>query len=1097
MSNFRFPFTLFVFSVFFLVATTAYPQAISGDVSGTIADTSGAPIPDAPMTAHNVKTGMVATTQSNAVGQYRFVNLPVGSYTIESKLPGFALAAVENVLVELNKVSTVNIVLQVSGNSTSVEVTEAPQLLDTSTADVRSIYHSGSIDMMPMASSGLGVLNLSLLSSGVAGNGGVGAGVGPSVGGQRPRNNNFTVEGVDNNNKTTTGPQVLVPSDSVAEFTLLKNQFSPEYGHSSGGQFNTVLKTGGNDVHASIYEYLQNRHLNAVDVAFQRLGVTENPRRDQSQFGATLGGPIRHNRWFYFTSFEYSPSAEASTPGGNVLAPTAEGYSLLSATPGISARNLSLFKSYVPASEAATAAVNINGVSVPFGPLSIVAPNYQNAYAGVASTDYSISDRDQLRARFVYNRNTFIDTTGVSLPAFFLEDTATNYLATLAEFHTFSPNALNEFRLGYNRQNQMYGAGDFQFPGLDAFPNLTFDDIGLQLGPNPQSPQGGVQNLYQATDNFTLVRGVQTFTLGSEFRKYISPSVYTQRLRGDYEYSTVDLFLRDTTPDVAALRGLGNVRYYGDQIASYSYFQDAVRIRPNLTVNLGLRYEYTTVPFTARLQTLNASASVPGVLDFAEPKPQKTAFAPRVGVAYSPGKSGNTSIRAGFGMAYDIICDNLNVMALPPQLGSMADLTGAGESNFLASGGISPNIPGGSMQTPDEARGNTAFYIPIQTKLPYSVQWNLGVQRVFAKNYTFEVRYLGTRGVHLPMQQQINRVPRISAGFSIPEYANAPDAATLASLPLTVGDVRAVSNIVPRFASAGLLNPITAWTPEGKSLYNGLSFDLDRRFSKGLELRASYTWSHLLDNSTSEVGSTFLTPRRAQDFQDLRPEWATSMLDRRHRFTLMAVYTSSWLRHSNWFSRKILGNWEFGPSYVYESPEYFTVQSSIDSNLNGDSAADRAWINVNGAAHTASDVFGLDRQGNRISVSAPATEVNRVVAWVASDSNARYVRAGYGVQPTGGRNTEPTRPINNIDLTVQKRFPITERVHLEIAGQGFNLLNHPQFVPGLVDSADAVVTAYTPGVRNYVTAGHSAFGNAEAAFSSSPRVIQVVAKLVW
>ena len=314
MSNFRFPFTLFVFSVFFLVATTAYPQAISGDVSGTIADTSGAPIPDAPMTAHNVKTGMVATTQSNAVGQYRFVNLPVGSYTIESKLPGFALAAVENVLVELNKVSTVNIVLQVSGNSTSVEVTEAPQLLDTSTADVRSIYHSGSIDMMPMASSGLGVLNLSLLSSGVAGNGGVGVGVGPSVGGQRPRNNNFTVEGVDNNDKLGTGPKVVLPTEAVAEFTLMKNQFTAEFGHSSGGQFNVVVRSGGNEAHGALYEYLQNRNMNAVDLAFQHQGVSRNPRRDENRFGGAIGGPILPNNGSTSATTNTRQSASRARP---------------------------------------------------------------------------------------------------------------------------------------------------------------------------------------------------------------------------------------------------------------------------------------------------------------------------------------------------------------------------------------------------------------------------------------------------------------------------------------------------------------------------------------------------------------------------------------------------------------------------------------------------------------------------------------------------------------------------------------------------------------------------------------------------------------
>ena len=1080
-----------------LSAGLTYGQAVSGDITGSVIDSSGSQVPDAMISAENTGTGVVMTNQSNGAGQYRFTNMPVGSYDIRVSLPGFATATVRNVTVELNKIATVNLVLTVASLATAVEVTEAPQLLDTTTAQIQETFNSQAIRNVPLASTGFGVLNLALLSSGVAGNGGVGAGVGPSVGGQRPRSNNFTVEGVDNNDKVGSGPKVLMPSDAVAEFTLLKNQFSPEYGHSSGGQFNVVLKTGSNAFHGSLYDYLQNRRFNALDQAFRRQGITEKPRNDQNRLGMTAGGPIQRNKWFYFGSLEYAPVGNASTPNGTMLAPTAQGYSILKEIPGLSATNLGVFRQYVPASANATTSMAINDVPVPFGPLSVVAPSFQNAYAGVISSDYKISDRDQLRGRYVCNRTSFIDTTGVSLPTFFLQNAATAYLATLAEYHTFTPSLLNELRLGYNRQNQMYGAGNFKFPGLDAFPNLTFDDIGLQIGPNPQAPQGGIQNVYQATDNLTWVRRTHTLTTGFEFRKHIAPSVYTQRSRGDYEYSSLDLYLRDFTPDTNAMRGLGNVRYYGDQIATYYYAQDSWRVRPNFTINLGLRYEYATVPFTARSQVLNAQASVPGVLEFSEPKAQKTAFAPRIGVAYSPGKNGSTSIRGGFGIAYDVIPDNLNLLALPPQLGSMADVSGQGLPGFLAGGGISPNIQGGANQTPDEARANTAYYIPNQIKLPYAVQWNFGIQRVIAKDYTVEARYLGTRGVHLPMQQQINRVPRVTSDFNIPQYTVAPDAATLASLPVTVGDIRQKSNLLANFAEAGFLNGITAWTPQGKSSYHGLSLDLDRRYSAGLQLHASYTWSHLLDNSTAEVGSTFLTPRRAQDAQDLRPEWAASMLDRRHRFTAMAVYTTPWLRQSNWFNRNILGNWEVAPTYVYESPEYFTVQSAIDSNLNGDSAGDRASVNLNGVAHTASDVYGLDRAGNRISVSAPATQLNQVVAWVATNPSARYVKAGFGVLPNAGRNTEPSRPINNVNLTVLKRLALTERLRLELACQAFNVFNHAQFVPGFVNSINSVVTAYTPGVHNYVTAGNPAFGDTESTFSSNPRVIQIVAKITW
>jgi hypothetical protein len=1080
-----------------LLAGPIWSQTISGEIAGNVFDASGAVIQNASVSASNVATGAKTTITSNSAGQYRLSNLPVGEYRMRTSLPGFAISTINGVLVGLNKTSTVHIALQPEGLSSSVTVSDAPQLLDTTTAQIQDTFTSKSILSIPLSNAGLGALNLALLSSGIAGNGGVGAGVGPSVGGQRPRNNNYTVEGTDNNNKASTGPSVYVPIDAVGEFTLLKNQFATEHGHSSGGQFNIIVNTGGNVFHGKLYEYLQNRKLNALDVAFSRQGVREVPRSDQNRIGAAAGGPIWRNKWFYFADFEYAPTGNANTPSGGMLTPTAEGYSTLASVPGLSATNMALFKRYVPASPISSTRISINDRPIAFGPLSVIAPSYQNGYAGVLSSDYQLSDRDQLRGRLVYNRNSFTDTAGVSLPSFYVGNTATYYLVAIAEQHAFSPTLLNEVRFGYNRQNQMYGGGSFTFPGLDAFPNLTFDDIGLQLGPNPQAPQGSVQNVYQVTDTLTWMRDKHTMTVGTDIRRHISPSVYTQRSRGDYEYSSLDLFLRDFTPDVTALRGLGNVRFYGDQIATYFHAQDSWRLNPNLTINIGLRYEYTTTPITTKLQALNGIASVPGVLEFAEPKPQKSAFAPRIGVAYSPGTSGKMSVRAGFGMAHDVLCDNISMLALPPQLGSMADVAGQGLAGFLAHGGIPVGTTDGVIWTPETARASTAFYIPIQTTLPYSLQWNLTFERVFARDYTFEVRYLGTRGVHLPLQQQINRTPRVTSGFDIPQYLNRPSPNVLASLPLTVGDIKSASNILPSFASAGFLNGITAWTPQGTSSYNGLSVELKRRFSAGLQLQSSYTWSHVLDNSTSEVGSTFLTPRRAQDPQNLRPEWASSMLDRRHRFTTMLIYMTPLHRRWNSFVRNAIGSWELAPTYIYESPEYFTAQSGIDSNLNGDSAGDRALINPNGAAHTASEVYGVTRAGKRVSISAENSELNQVVAWVAENPNARYVRAGLGVLPTGGRNTEPTRPINNVNLTASRRFHFSEKVYLQVAGQAFNLLNHAQFVPGLVNSINSVVTAYTPGVKNFVTAGHPAFGNVEAAFSSNPRVVQIFGKLVW
>jgi hypothetical protein len=572
-------------------------------------------------------------------------------------------------------------------------------------------------------------------------------------------------------------------------------------------------------------------------------------------------------------------------------------------------------------------------------------------------------------------------------------------------------------------------------------------------------------------------------------------------VRGDYEYSLVQDYLYDLAPDVTGQRSAGNPVYYGDQISTYSFVQDTWKVRPNVSLNLGVRYEYTTVPYTMRQQTINAISTVPGVLEFSEPKAQKNNWAPRVGIAWSPGRTGNTSIRAGFGMSYDVLFDNLGLLALPPQLSTTQDVGAPGQPaigspNFLKNGGLTGGSAGAAF-TPEEARAATSNYIPNVIRQPYSISWNVGVQHVFAQNYTFEARYLGTRGVHLYVQSSPNRIPRVTADNQLPTFFSQPSVATLAGLPRTLGDLQALPQIDPRFADAGFTTPITQFTPQGYSRYHGLALQLNRRFSKGLQMTGAYTWSHLIDNSTAEVFSTVLTPRRPQNARNLAADQSDSALDRRHRVTVSFIYDLPFFRNSNWFMKNVVGNWELAPIYTYESPEYFTVQSGIDANLNGDAWPDRVLVNPAGASGTGSAVTAVNRAGATVPMGNAAT-----VAYIATNPNARYIQAGLGVFPTAGRNTEPTRPINNIDVTALKRFNLSDRWKVEFAGQIYNLINHPQYVPGFVNdiqptthSADASVTSYVRLTQANINAG--LWNRPQNVFSSTPRNIQLFLKLIW
>src|SRR6266446_3824890 len=667
-----------------MMAGSVAAQAISGDVVGTVLDKSGASVPNAAILAENVATGVKTSTTSNGQGEFRFGNLPVGTYTIRVSASGFSTLTFSDFRVELNKVSTLAASLEIGSTSAVVEVSGATPLINTTNAQIDNTFDTKITADLPVSSIGLGVLNLALLQSGVSTSGGVGAGTGPSVGGQRPRDNNFTIEGVDNNNKSVTGPLVSIPVDAVQEFSALQNQFSPEFGHSNAGQFNTVILSGTNQFHGKAYGFFQNRNFNAVDAkVIQALGAgAQNPRFDDNRLGGQMGGPIVKNKLFFFANFTYRPQGQASVTAGGLCAPTAAGYTTIQGIPNISTTNLGILQKYAGNAPAGGNCTNVKKADpagnpntsksifvtnpsaagrrppVAVGLIPVQAPNYTNFRYLTTSMDYDFSSKDQIRGRYIYNSAVGIDNSA-ALPAFFLPAPSMYHLVTLAEYHTFITSSSIELRVVFNRYANTTPAGNFAFQGLDSFPNLQLIDLGLQIGPDSNAPQFTIQNLYQATDNVSWTKGNHTFKFGMEARKYISPQSFTQRARGDYDYNTTSLYLLDQNPDKLAERSLGNPVYYGDQIGIFWYASDSWKLRHNLTLNLGLRHEYTTIPFGERSQKLNITASVPGLIDFSEPRAPKTNFMPRVGVAWSPGASGNTSVRAGFGMGYDVLYDNI------------------------------------------------------------------------------------------------------------------------------------------------------------------------------------------------------------------------------------------------------------------------------------------------------------------------------------------------------------------------------------------------------------------------------------------------------
>jgi hypothetical protein len=1067
-----------------LACSSLFGQASDGNITGAVLDASGAAVPNATIQLQNVDTGVKLNTKTDTNGTYRFGNVAIGRYGLTVSASGFTTASIKDLLVELNKTATANVTVQVGSVSTAVDVTEAATTIDTTTAQLSNNYDARLAADLPAAANPLGgVLNLALLGAGVSSSGGIGVGTGPSVGGQRPRNNNFTIEGVDNNRKDVTGPTVLIPNDAVAEFTVLQNQFSAEFGHSSGGQFNTVLRGGSNSIHATIYEYLLNRKLNALDQAFKRQGIFDKQRLDQNRLGGSLAGPIKKNKLFYYGLYEYNPVGQASTPAGSTFSPTAAGYATLSAMSGISATNLGILKQYLdPAPvQSGTKTTTVNGVAIPLGVLPIVAPNFSNTYSWLTSVDYSISDRDQLRARYVDNKISAINTAA-NLPIFFFPRPTTAHLATLSEFHTFTPTVNNELRLSFTRFKDDIGVPDFKFPGLDVFPNIQIqDDLNVQIGPNTSAPQATIQNVYQITDNVSWVKGRHDIKFGFDGRDNIAASTFIQRVRGDYDYTVLERFLQDKVPNFLAQRNVGGKPYSGNNIALYWFVNDNYRVSRNLTLNLGVRYEFNSVAKSMKEFALNSIADVPGVLTFFEPKPEKKDFAPRIGFAYSPGTKATTSIRGGFGMAYDQVFDNVGTNARPPQATSTVDAPVTEIPGFLANGGIKPNASQTTL-TPAAARAATSSYLGNQ-KNGYAINWSMSVQHVFARDYTLEARYVGNRGVHLLYQNQLNRNAVITPTHNLPTYLSAPSQSTLDALPLTLTQITAERALNNPLAAAGFTSTITAYVPRGNSEYHGLALELTKRFNKNLHFKAAYTWSHLMDDSTAEVNSTTLSPRRGQDFNNIRAEWASSALDRRQRLTFTWLYETPWFsKDHNWVKRNVLGGYELAGTYSAESPEFVTPQSGVDSNQNGDAAGDRVIVNPAGTKGASSDVTVLKN-------TAGAT-----VGYLAVNPNAQYIRAQVGAFANGGRNLLASRGINNFDFTLFKKLAISERTKLQLRADFLNGFNHPQYSAGRPNNVNAQNRA---NVTNFLTPGNALFGQWDQVWSSNPRQVQVGATLTF
>ena len=1117
-------------SLTLIVMQSTRAQGLDGTVRGIVRDSvTGAAVPGAKITARNPKTGAVHTTESNTVGFYLLPNLWPGSYSLSGESKGFKKTLRSGVLIRINQIQEVDLVMEAGEATATIQDATTPSLLQATTSENSNTISGEPITGLPNFGR-IGERSpyaLSILSPGALTQPGGLFGTGGSVAGSRPRHNNFTLDGGDNNRLDTTGPVLPIIPEAVEEFNFLSNPFSAEYGHSAGGQFNVVTKSGTNKIHGDLFGYGSNRKLNALDSQEETSGGKQN-RYDYARAGATAGGAIFEDRLFGFMAYQYQTLGTEAIPY-RMQTVTNEGLETINDDiRGLNseAKELINNKSVWP-----TALVpngnfapvrGSDGVlhQVELGNLSGAANNYLNQRDMQTNVDY-ISDTQQIHGRFLFSNYREPSLNPQNSYSLFNGATTLNqYSLHLSQIQPLRPNLMRETRLIARRLDLNTTLPD----GYATNANYSISNLGLYLGPNTDAPQSRRENLYQFVNNLVWIKGRHSLKGGADIRFWNAPTKVRSNSRGSYDWTSLESFLKDEVPTGAngAFRSVGETDTFEDKRNGFfGFIQDDFRFSPRLTLNLGLRYEFMANPRDAALQTENEVATVPGTLDFRKPQTDKNNWAPRLGFAYDLFGSGKTVLRGGAGVSYDVMFGDLSRLSLPPQFQQVmtpslacTELSSVpnfcrnnspvgppSARGFLTSGGL----PGTEIapNTVREARGATRSYIP-DTVNPTVYNWSLEVQHEYRTNWSIEARYVGTRGTRLPIQN--NRNP----GVPIPEDRFLPTYFNVSEVPVNAANAPSLADVL-NYQGSGrrqlqdfqFTNDIIAYDPSGNSIYHSGSFFVQRRPSNGLFLRAGYTWGHLIDDASQEISTSTLNPARAENPFNLSRERANSDLNRTHHFSLAWHYQLPGYGTPASIIGKVLSGWQLSGLALIESGQPITSQSGRDVNNNLDASSDRVVFNPNGDLSRGTDTLFVVRDGSTGATSITAIEPSNkgtIVGYVAADPSAGWIATRLGGQTNSGRNAIELPGLRNWNVGLSRRMQFSESKSLEFRVDLMNAFNQRNYnYNGDFKNGGGSIFSLqgtSSSANDYANASSANFLN-NSLFNSSGRVIQLGIKFAF
>ncbi len=1010
---------------------------VTAAISGTVEDASGALVPGAKITVKSVETGASRTVTTDQSGSFTLVSLPLGPQELTVEKAGFKTAVRTGVSLVVGQQAVVNFRLELGEFVQQVTSTDETPLVNTTTSAISGVVGEEQIKDLPLNGRSFdnlitlnpGTINYTALRSPETS---TSNGNAFSVDGRRIYENLFLLNGIEytGSSQLAINPGgvsgELLGIDAIREFNVLTDTYGAEYGKRAGAQISVVTQSGTNQLHGTVYEFLRNSDLDARNF-FDQASV---PPFRRNQFGGAIGGPIRKDKWFLFSNYEgFRQSLAVSSVS---VVPDSE------ARQGLLPNASGVYTTVAKLNPAMLKYTQLwplpNGPELTVGGLpSGTALSYNNPKQtiredfGTMRTDYLFSDRDTFSA--IYTIDNGDSLIPLSDPLFGSYETLQNQVASVEETHIISPDILNTFRAGFSRAAFNYDS----FP-LASFPADT--DFVTGLGPGGIVVGGGVtttaggtitsagpnnaanvwnrRNLFTYTDSVQITKGRHQISAGVWLQRVQDNDDDASRQLGQASFASLTTFLQGTVTSFQVVPDPNELGWRS--LFGAGYFQDSIKIFRNLTIQAGLRYEFTTGWNEESGRASNYLTNPAGIL-ITTPNVGSSAFTqnnathllgPRAGLAWDVFGNGKTAIRAGFGTYYSLI-DDLSFLlnSIPPYNGSVSK-TGSLPSLLPITAGVPP-APG-TIFAPQGVQPNA--------KTPTVQEWSFTVEQQLSHDTVLRVGYVGEFGYHGLLSIDPNTIP--TQICTNPSGCSAGGVATVASLANTPHIVPEGAEYIPG-PGATRPNPQLGagffWYTEGNSSYNALQVDVSHRFRKGFQFRANYTWSKDLDINSGLTGAQ--ANNQAQmvlDRNDLRLDWGPSAYNVPNQASISGSYELPFT------ANRLVKGWQFNTIVTLLSGFPFTPQ--IGSNRSGDG-----------------DTRNPDRPSLNPAFTGPVVTGNPN-QWFNPEA---FILPTPGTYGDLGRGVYSGPGLADVDFSLFKNTAITERTNLQFRAEFFNLLNRANF----------------------------------------------------